>query len=91
MSEIDALIKKKIKQNPSREKIYNEERAKYKSAIAVLKLRDSLGLTQSELAGLIKKPQSTISRIETGETQANTETLELIAKATNKELHIEFV
>ncbi|WP_083705854.1 helix-turn-helix domain-containing protein [Abyssicoccus albus] len=59
--------------------------------MAVLKLRESLGLTQSELARLIQKPQLTISRIETCETQANTETLELIAKATNKELHIEFV
>ncbi|WP_161485370.1 helix-turn-helix domain-containing protein [Abyssicoccus albus] len=48
-------------------------------------------MTQSELARLIQKPQLTISRIETCETQANTETLELIAKATNKELHIEFV
>ena len=48
-------------------------------------------MAQSELNRLIQKPQSTISRIETCETQANTETLELIAKVTNKELHIEFV
>ena len=37
MNEIDALVLKRIKQNPAREKTYNEERAKYKSAMAVLK------------------------------------------------------
>ncbi len=45
---------------------YEAEKAKLASAVALMKARESAGLTQRELAELAAVPQSTIARIERG-------------------------
>ena len=53
-------------------------------------LRTNMGLSQSEFASLIGKPQSTIARIENGSMNASTKILSEIAQATNQRLTIQF-
>ncbi|WP_208001773.1 helix-turn-helix domain-containing protein [Macrococcus brunensis] len=67
MSDVKNLIRKRIEERPERADIYREEEFKTAAALALLNLRKQKGLTQKELTQLIGKPQSTISRIETGE------------------------
>lgn len=57
---------------------------------ALTSLRKSMNLTQQELADKVGKPQSTIARIETGETNPSFMLINEIAKALNKKVIIEF-
>ena len=63
---------------------------KLASAVALMKARESAGLTQRELAELAAVPQSTIARIERG---GNTsfETLSKLASALGKNLTVSLV
>jgi len=49
------------------------------------------GLTQAELAQLMRTTQSTIARLETGGRHPNLTTLEMLAKVTGKRLEVRFV
>lgn len=64
-----------------------------KSKISVLlkELRLELGLTQDEFAKRVGKPQSTITRIETGAMIPTVHLLSEIATSLNKRLEISFV
>ncbi len=53
----------------------------YGKAIKII--RNARGLSQKELARLLKKDASVLSIIESGQRKPNTETLELISKALN--------
>ena len=57
------------------------------SAVALMKARESAGLTQRELAELASVPQSTIARIEKGH-NTSFDTLSKLASALNKELKV---
>lgn len=59
-------------------------------AVMVMKLRESLGLTQFEFAELVNKPQSTIARIENGNANPTIKTLESIAEHSGKKLVMSF-
>jgi DNA-binding XRE family transcriptional regulator len=85
------LLKKKIGGDPDLEKFYEQEKYKLSASVALMKLREELGLTQKELATKSGKPQSTISRIESGRMNVSVELLIEIGHAVNKELKIEFV
>lgn len=61
------------------------------AAVALYNLRQTLGLSQRELAELAHRPQSTIARIENGNMSPTLSTLQQIASATGKKLKIEFV
>lgn len=91
MSKISQMIAEDIKQNPEAEDFYKQESARLDMAYALLKLRESLNLTQVELAQKANKPQSTISRIESGKMNVSIEVLIQIASSVGKELKIEFV
>lgn len=59
-------------------------------AVLVMRLRESLGLTQYEFARLVQKPQSTIARIENGNANPTIKTLEGIAERSGKKLVMSF-
>ena len=83
-------IFEKDRNNPEFLEVYLEEKAKLENAVAVLKARESAGLTQRDLAKKSGVPQSTIARIETG---ANTSlsTMCKIAFALDKQVKISLV
>lgn len=74
---------------------YQTELEKLKPEFEVLKIlkqvREDTGMTQRELAVLLNKPQSTISRIESGSNLPSLQTLFDLARVTGKELQIKLV
>lgn len=90
MTQTEELIKEYSK-DPEFKRLYDEEAAKTEAALAVRSLRDKFGLSQVEFAKLVGKPQSTISRIETGEMSPSFQLLNEIADKTKKKIEIRFV
>ncbi|MGC2062607.1 MAG: helix-turn-helix transcriptional regulator [Thermodesulfovibrionales bacterium] len=71
---------------------YQEERQALILAMKIAKLREKKGLSQQELAKLMRTSQQAISRIESGDYEGFTlKTLEKIAEATGTQLKIEFI
>ena len=64
---------------------------KAKTATLVKNLRLELGLSQTEFAKRVGKPQSTIARIETGAVLPTIKLLREIATKVGKRLEISFV
>jgi len=58
----------------------------YDTAMQIIELRGSRGLTQSELAERCGIDQGDISRIETGSARATTGTLQRLAEALDSDL-----
>ena len=83
------FLKEKMKDTEFKAE-YEAEKAKLASAVALMKARESAGLTQREFAELAAVPQSTIARIERG---GNTsfETLSKLASALGKNLTVSLV
>ncbi|HDH4260631.1 TPA: multiprotein-bridging factor 1 family protein [Staphylococcus aureus] len=88
MSVISNLIKNDIKRNPNLRKTYQDQDKALEFAITVVKLRDELGWSQRKLAEELGKPQSTIARIENGDSKLNLYTMKAIAEVTNKKLYM---
>jgi predicted transcriptional regulator len=91
MSKIDKLIEKKISRNGEFLKEYNKENERLQVAVALMRLRESEGLTQRQLAEKVGKPQSTIARIENGNMNVSYGILSEIAAGLDKRLEIRFV
>ncbi|EOH63685.1 helix-turn-helix transcriptional regulator [Enterococcus mundtii] len=66
------------------------EEDKLDVALKLAELRKSAGLTQKQLAQKIGKPQSTISRVETGEMNPSIELVIELAQGLDKKLVINF-
>lgn len=88
---IGEYIKQRSSTNPEFKRKVDEQNKRLAAAIAVQDLRESLGLSQRELAELVHKPQSTIARIELGSTNVTMSTLREIGEQVNKQLVIKFV
>ena len=91
MSMISNLIKNDIERNPRLKRAYQDQDEALEFAMTVVKLRDELGWSQRKLADELGKPQSTIARIENGDSKPNLETMEAIARVTKKQLKIAYV
>lgn len=83
------FLKEKMKDTEFKAE-YEAEKAKLVSAVALMKARESAGLTQRELAELAAVPQSTIARIERGD-NTSFETLSKLASALGKTLTVSLV
>lgn len=90
MSKIDQYIAKRSKRSAAFAQEYKEEDQRLQVAVEVRNLRDKLGMTQREFAKLVKKPQSTIARIESGKMNVSINVLSEIAAATNQRLTVKF-
>ena len=77
--------------NKAFKRAYEEESQRLKVAYQILQLRKQQKLSQKELAHKLDTTQSVIARIETGQQNFTTETLQKIAAAFNRTLKIEFV
>ena len=77
--------------NPKFKKYYNEYGKQLEIAYQILKLRKQKRLSQAELAKRIGTKQSDIARMEAGQQNFTTDTLQKIASAFERDLKIEFV
>lgn len=91
MSFIDKYIDKKIKEDPSLEKEFAQTDLNLNAAVMVRDMRDDLGMTQKEFAKYVGKPQSTISRIESGSMNVSMGLLNQIANAAHRQVKLVLV
>ena len=70
---------------------FEEESQRLEVAYQILQLRKKQKLSQKELAKRLDTTQSVIARIETGQQNFTTDTLQKIAAAFKRTLKIEFV
>jgi len=77
--------------DPELKKYYDEVGKQLEVAYQILQLRKKQGMSQSELAKKIGTTQSNVARLESGQQNFTTETLQKIAKAFRLELRVEFV
>jgi len=77
--------------NPKFKKYYDEYGKQLEIAYQILQLRKQKGMSQSELAKKIGTKQSNIARIEAGQQNFTTDTLQKIASILDREFKIEFV
>jgi transcriptional regulator with XRE-family HTH domain len=89
MKKISTLHKKWM-EDPSYRKEYEALEEEFALASAMIAARSRAGLTQNQLALLMKTTQSTIARLESGKTLPSGKTLQRFAKATGSRLKILF-
>jgi len=76
--------------NPRIRKHYNEYGKQLEIAYQILQLRKQRKISQAELARKIGTKQSNVARMETGQQNFSTNTLQKIAKVFDRELRIDF-
>lgn len=89
MTRAKDLHKKWLKQDGYAE-AYESSRVEFELASAIIKARIASGLTQEQLASLMKTSQSAIARLESGSKLPSMKTLTKFAEATNSEIQIQF-
>jgi len=89
MKKISSLHKKWMK-DPSYRKEYEALEEEFALASAMIAARSRAGLTQNQLAHIMKTTQSTIARLESGNALPSGKTLQRFAKATGSRLKIVF-
>ena len=77
--------------NPKFRKHYEEYGKQLEIAYQILKLRKQKRMSQAELAKKVGTKQSDIARMEAGQQNFTTDTLQRIAQAFKRDLKIEFV
>lgn len=77
--------------DPQVRKYYNEYGKQLEIAYQILQLRKKKKLTQSELAKKLGTKQSDVARMESGQQNFTTDTLQKIASIFRCELKIEFI
>lgn len=85
MSKVDDYIAQESGKDPVFENLVKVEMKRLDFALQLANLRRSVGMTQKELAQAIGKPQSTISRVETGEMNPSIELIMEISAGLGKE------
>lgn len=84
-------LKKELLVNLEVKKEYEELEPEYEIIRELIRTRNELHLTQSELAKRAGTDQSHISRLENGNYNPSLNFLKKIAEGLNKKLHISFV
>ena len=72
-------------------KAYKEESQRLRIAYRILQLRKKQKLSQKELARKLDTTQSVVARMESGQQNFTTDTLQKIASVFKRDLKIEFV
>ncbi|MBN1369086.1 MAG: helix-turn-helix transcriptional regulator [Dehalococcoidaceae bacterium] len=80
--------KKKLLAEPDFRKEYEILEPEYKLASTLIRLRLERGLTQEQLAVLLKTKQESIARLESGSSLPSLSTIKKVAEALNAELEI---
>ncbi len=90
VADFQEYLQKRLK-NPEFKKHYNEYGKQLEIAYQVLRLRKQKRMSQMELAKRIGTKQSNVARLEAGQQNFTTETLQKIALVFDRDLKIEFV
>ena len=90
MSFVDDLIEREAEHDPSFAREFAAECERLDVAVALTKLREEEGLTQRQLAERVRKPQSTIARIENGTLNPSLKLLSDIAQGVGRHLEVSF-
>ena len=77
-------------ENPKFRKYYDEYGKQLEIAYQILKLRKQKRISQAELAKRLGTKQSNVARMEAGQENFTTDTLQKVASAFDRELKIEF-
>jgi DNA-binding XRE family transcriptional regulator len=88
MIDLEKYIQKREKQNPSFRKGLEKERRNQRIGMLIKELRLEKGMTQDDLARQIHTTKSAISRLENHARSITLATLEKVARALDKEIHI---
>lgn len=88
--DFQSYLKQQLK-NPKVRKHYDEAGKQLEIAYQILQLRKETGMSQNDLARKLGTTQSNIARIETGQQNFTTATLQKIAQVFDREVRIEFV
>ncbi len=80
--------KKKLMKNPEFVREYNALEPEYKLAATLIRLRLAKGLTQEDLAKMLKTKQESIARLENGGSLPSLSTMKKLAEALDAELEI---
>jgi DNA-binding XRE family transcriptional regulator len=91
MSAIDELIKEECEKSAEFAAEFCRESERLDAAVALIRLREEVGMTQRQLAAATGKTQSTIARIENGNMNPSVKLLSEIAAALGKRLEYRFV
>jgi len=87
-----AILKRRREKDPELKRFYEEEKLKDQIARQIRELRMEAGLSQADLASLLKTSQSAIARLEDADYEGNSvEKLQQVAEALKCRLEIRFV
>ena len=88
MSDFQKYKKKRMKEDPEFWDGYEERLETFKLGILLKQARLKAGLTQEEIAKRLKTTKSVVSRMENHSTDIRLSTLEKVAKAVGRKIHI---
>ena len=87
--DFQVYLKNQLK-NPEFKRYYNEYGKQLEIAYQILKLRKQRKMSQMELARKLKTRQSNVARMESGQQNFTTDTLQKIADIFGMDLKVEF-
>jgi ribosome-binding protein aMBF1 (putative translation factor) len=88
MSDLKKYISERKKKDKKFSANYDEGYEQFKIGVMLRQARESVGLTQDELAHRLKTKKTAISRIENHAEDIKLSTLERVAKALGKQLQV---
>ena len=88
MSDFQKYKEKRMKQDPELWSGYDKRLETFKLGILLKQARLESGLTQEQIAKLLKTTKSVVSRMENHATDIRLSTLEKFAKAVGREIHV---
>jgi ribosome-binding protein aMBF1 (putative translation factor) len=81
-------LKARLLANPKVKAEYDSLAPEFEIAAELIRARRRAGLSQAELATRMRTSQSTIARLESGQTLPSTKTLLRYAEATGSKIHV---
>lgn len=91
MSRNDEEIKKLLATDPEFKKEYEKATLQFEIADMIFDVREEMGLNQTEFAKVVKKPRSTIARIESATMEPSLTLLNEILNSLGKQVEIKVV
>jgi len=88
MNDLEAYIEKRKKKDSEFAKGFEEGYKEFKIGVLLKQAREQAGLTQAQLAKMIKTQKTAISRIENHAEDIKLSTIQKVAKALGKNLEI---
>jgi len=88
MDDVEKYIRKRKDKSPEFAQSFEEGYENFKIGVLLRRAREEAGMTQEQLAGLLKTQKSAISRIENHAEDIRLSTLKKYVDAVGKKLHL---